>query len=47
VLFSVALNLRKDTFSNANSYFSFTSLNYPHSLQNALTLKAVKVHARP
>ena len=34
------LNLRKNTFSNANSYFTFTSLNCPHSLQNGLTDKA-------
>jgi hypothetical protein len=36
------LNFRKDTFSNANSYFTFTSLNCSHSLQNGLTWKAVK-----
>jgi hypothetical protein len=38
LLFSVAifshhmsnLNIRKDTFLNANFYFMFTSLNYPH-----------------
>ena len=32
-------NSRKDTFLNVNSYFIFTSLNYPHSLQNGLTRK--------
>ena len=36
------LNFRKDTFLNANSYSTLTSLNYPHSLQNGLTSKAVK-----
>jgi hypothetical protein len=36
------LNLRKDTFLNANSYFSFTSLNYPHSRQDPFIWKAVK-----
>ena len=37
------LNFRNDTFLNANSYFSFTSLNhYPHSHQNPFILKAVK-----
>ena len=36
------LNFRKDTFSNTNSYFTFTSLNGSHSLQNGLTWKAVK-----
>ncbi len=35
------LNFRKDTFLNANSYSTLTSLNYPHSLQNGLTSKAV------
>jgi hypothetical protein len=35
------LNLRKDTFLNANSYFSFTSLNCPHSRQNPFIWKAV------
>jgi hypothetical protein len=33
------LNFRKDTFSNANSYFSFTSLKYHHSLQKGLSLQ--------
>jgi hypothetical protein len=28
---------------NANSYSTLTSLNYPHSLQNGLTSKAVKL----
>jgi hypothetical protein len=36
------LNFRKDTFLNSNSYSTLTSLNYPHSLQNGLTSKAVK-----
>jgi hypothetical protein len=36
------LNFRKDTFLNANSYFTFRSLNSSHSLQNGLTWKAVK-----
>jgi hypothetical protein len=36
------LNFRKDAFSNANFYFTFTSLNCSHSLQNGLTWKAVK-----
>jgi hypothetical protein len=35
------LNFREDTFLNANSYSTLTSLNYPHSLQNGLTSKAV------
>jgi hypothetical protein len=35
------LNFRKDTFLNANSYSTLTILNYPHSLQNGLTSKAV------
>ena len=37
------LNFRKDTFLNANSYFSFTSLNYPHSCQNPFIWKAVNM----
>jgi hypothetical protein len=38
------LNFSRDTFSNANSYFIFTSLNCPHSLLNLLTSKAVNRH---
>ena len=35
------MNFRNDTFSNANSYFSFTSPNYHHSCQNLFIWKAV------
>jgi hypothetical protein len=35
------LNFRKNTFLNANSYFSFTNLSYPHSHQNPFIWKAV------
>jgi hypothetical protein len=40
------LDFRKDTFLNANSYFSFTSLNYPHSRQNPFIWIPVNICSR-
>ena len=38
------LTSRKDTFLNAKSYFTFTSLNYPHSRQNHFRSIPVKAN---